>query len=140
MMSSAAELNALKFRLKQQAVRLGFDACGVARATFLEQEAQYLEQWLKRNAHGEMAYMANYFDKRTDPRKLVDGAQTVVSVLKIIRRHQRQLCMKTRQKSRNTPGAKTITGWLNGSCTSCWNGYKMSLARSLGALLWTPHR
>ncbi len=81
-MSSAAQLNALKFRLKQQAIRLGFQQCGVAEAVFLEKEARYLEKWLNRNANGEMAYMANYFDKRTDPRKLVPDAKTVISVLK----------------------------------------------------------
>jgi epoxyqueuosine reductase len=31
--------------------------------------------------HGEMGYMANHFDKRLDPRLLVDGAQTVVSLV-----------------------------------------------------------
>ena len=31
--------------------------------------------------HGEMAYMENHFDKRLDPRLLVDGAKSVVSLL-----------------------------------------------------------
>nr|MCU0355681.1 tRNA epoxyqueuosine(34) reductase QueG [Cytophagales bacterium] len=37
--------------------------------------------WLNQNMHGQMAYMANHFDKRLDPRLLVDGAKSVVSVL-----------------------------------------------------------
>jgi epoxyqueuosine reductase len=36
---------------------------------------------LTQNYQGEMAYMANHFDKRLDPRKLVDGAKSVISVL-----------------------------------------------------------
>src|ERR1051325_2366987 len=31
--------------------------------------------------HGRMKYMENYFDKRLDPRKLVHGAKSVISVL-----------------------------------------------------------
>lgn len=40
-----------------------------------------LEQWLKDNRHGQMKYMENYFDKRLDPRLLVPGAKSVVSLL-----------------------------------------------------------
>jgi len=36
---------------------------------------------LKNNQHGEMKYMENYFDKRLDPRLLVEGAQSVISLL-----------------------------------------------------------
>ncbi len=67
--------------IKQLAKELGFEYCGIAKADFLEEEAPKLEAWLNRNYHGEMAYMANHFDKRLDPRKLVDGAQTVVSLI-----------------------------------------------------------
>lgn len=67
--------------IKQKARELGFDYCGVSKAEFLEQEAPRLEQWLNRQMHGQMAYMANHFDKRLDPRLLVDGAKSVVSVL-----------------------------------------------------------
>lgn len=67
--------------LKSTAKRLGFDFCGIAKAEFLEEEAPRLEEWLNRNYHGKMGYLANHFDKRLDPRKLVDGAKTVVSLI-----------------------------------------------------------
>jgi epoxyqueuosine reductase len=67
--------------IKQEANRLGFDFCGISKADFLEEEAPRLEQWLKNGMHGNMHYMENYFDKRLDPRKLVDGAKSVVSLL-----------------------------------------------------------
>jgi epoxyqueuosine reductase len=67
--------------LKSTAKRLGFDFCGIAKAEFLEEEASRLEEWLNRNYHGKMGYLANHFDKRLDPRKLVDGAKTVVSLI-----------------------------------------------------------
>lgn len=66
--------------IKQEAMRLGFMSCGIAKADFLEEEAPRLENWLKANHHGEMGYMENYFDKRLDPRILVEGAKSIVSL------------------------------------------------------------
>ncbi len=67
--------------IKQEAKRLGFDFCGISKAEFLEEEAPRLESWLKQNRHGKMEYMENHFDKRLDPRLLVEGARSVVSLL-----------------------------------------------------------
>ena len=67
--------------IKQKAQELGFMYCGVSKADFLEEEAPRLESWLAQNRHGEMGYMANHFDKRLDPRLLVEGAKSVVSLL-----------------------------------------------------------
>ncbi|MCD9584213.1 tRNA epoxyqueuosine(34) reductase QueG [Tenacibaculum maritimum] len=66
--------------IKEQAKRLGFLDCGIAKATFLEEEVFGLEQWLANGFHGEMHYMENHFDKRLDPRLLVDGAKSVISL------------------------------------------------------------
>ncbi len=65
----------------QEAKRLGFSFVGVSKADFLEEEAPRLERWLKAGMHGQMSYMERNFDKRLDPRLLVDGARTVVSLL-----------------------------------------------------------
>lgn len=67
--------------IKQEAARLGFLSCGISKAEFLEAEAPRLEKWLNNQMHGEMGYMANHFDKRLDPRLLVDGAKSVISLL-----------------------------------------------------------
>ncbi len=56
-------------------------SCGISKAEFLEAEAPRLEEWLSKNRHGEMQYMENYFDKRLDPTKLVEGSKSVVSLL-----------------------------------------------------------
>lgn len=66
--------------IKKEAKRLGFLSCGISKAGFLEEEAPRLEQWLNANMHGEMGYMANHFDKRLDPTKLVEGAKSVISL------------------------------------------------------------
>jgi len=67
--------------IKQEAVRLGFQHCGISKAEFLEEEAPRLEKWLKNAMHGKMHYMENHFDKRLDPRLLVDGAKSIISLL-----------------------------------------------------------
>jgi epoxyqueuosine reductase len=66
--------------IKAEAKKLGFMFCGISKAGFLEEEAPRLESWLKNGFHGEMSYMENHFDKRLDPRKLVDGARSVISL------------------------------------------------------------
>jgi epoxyqueuosine reductase len=68
-------------QIKEEAYRLGFEHVGFSKADFLEEEAPRLEQWLTNNYHGKMAYMENWFDKRLDPRLLVDDAKTVISLL-----------------------------------------------------------
>ena len=67
-------------RIKAKAHELGFLACGVARAGFLEEEAPRLEQWLGQGKQGTMAYMERHFDLRLDPTKLVPGARSVISL------------------------------------------------------------
>ena len=67
--------------IKEEAARLGFDACGISKAEHLDEEAIRLETWLNQGRHGTMAWMERNFDKRVDPRKLVDGARSVISVL-----------------------------------------------------------
>ncbi|MDO1450334.1 tRNA epoxyqueuosine(34) reductase QueG [Rhodocytophaga aerolata] len=67
--------------IKQKTYELGFQYCGISKADFLEEEAPRLENWLNANKHGQMHYMANHFDKRLDPRLLVEGAKSVVSML-----------------------------------------------------------
>ncbi|HPF91489.1 MAG TPA: tRNA epoxyqueuosine(34) reductase QueG [Flavobacteriales bacterium] len=66
--------------IKRKAHELGFLACGVAKAGFLEEEAPRLERWLREGRHGAMGYMANHFDLRLDPRRLVEGAKSVISL------------------------------------------------------------
>lgn len=66
--------------IKDKAKKFGFQSCGISKATFLEEDASRLEVWLKKGFHGEMSYMENHFDKRLDPRKLVEGSKSVISL------------------------------------------------------------
>ena len=65
-------------KIRAEAQKLGFDFVGFARAERLDDEAKRLEKWLNSGAHGQMSYMANHFEMRVDPRKLVPGAKTVI--------------------------------------------------------------
>ncbi len=67
--------------VKRIARELGFSFCGISKAAFLENEAPRLEAWLKNSQHGTMSWMERNFDKRLDPRLLVEGAKSVISVL-----------------------------------------------------------
>lgn len=77
-MYSAAKYTLL---IKQEAARLGFDACSIAKAQPLDREARKLEAWLKNGYQGGMQYMEKYFDLRIDPAKLVPGAKSVIVLL-----------------------------------------------------------
>lgn len=67
--------------IKEKASELGFFSCSISKAQFLEEEAHHLETWLRNGFHGKMSYMENHFDKRLDPRLLVEGARSVVTLL-----------------------------------------------------------
>ena len=67
--------------IKQTAGALGFDYCGIARASFLSEDARRLERWLTKGMHGNMQYMENNFDLRVDPARLVPGAKSVITLL-----------------------------------------------------------
>ena len=67
--------------IKQEALRLGFDSCGIAKAIQLDEDARRLEIWLNKGHQGKMQYMENHFDLRIDPRKLVPGAKSVSTLM-----------------------------------------------------------
>jgi epoxyqueuosine reductase len=67
--------------IKEAAQGLGFDFCGIAKASFLNDDARRLETWLQKGMHGNMQYMQNHFDLRVNPEKLVPGAQSVITLL-----------------------------------------------------------
>jgi epoxyqueuosine reductase len=76
-------MNADRYKsfIKQKANELGFFYCGFSKAGFLVDEAPKLERWLSEGLHGKMSYMENHFDKRLDPTKLVEGSNSVISLL-----------------------------------------------------------
>lgn len=68
-------------RIKQEALNLGFDACGISKVQPLEDDADRLKLWLLRGMHADMHFMKNHFEKRVDPSLLVPGSKSIVSVI-----------------------------------------------------------
>ena len=66
--------------IKGKARGLGFAKVGIARADALTEEGRRLQEWLSRSFHGTMSWMERNVEKRTDPRNIVPGAKSVISV------------------------------------------------------------
>ncbi len=79
---SSFSLRELSRRIKESALREGFEKVGIVPAQGLDDERDRLRQWLARGYHGEMAWMARDPELRTDPRKLFPTARSVVVVAK----------------------------------------------------------
>lgn len=67
--------------IKNTALSLGFDACGIACAEELTEDKAFIKKWLDEGRNGDMQYLARNFEKRTDPRLLVPGCKSIVVVL-----------------------------------------------------------
>ncbi|WP_081819273.1 tRNA epoxyqueuosine(34) reductase QueG [Prevotella sp. HUN102] len=67
--------------IKAEALRLGFFACGAAKAEAVDKAtADLVHGWIDTGSQADMAYMANHTDKRLDPRLLVPGTETILSL------------------------------------------------------------
>jgi epoxyqueuosine reductase len=75
------EASLLTANIKHKAIQLGFDACGIARAGYLESEQNHFDAWLQQGMHADMAYMQNNAALRLNPSLLVDGAKSVICLL-----------------------------------------------------------
>ena len=74
------ERKTLTEKIKAEAFRLGFSACGAARVELLENESSMLDKWLSNKRHAGMKYMENWREMRLNPARLVKGAKSVVSL------------------------------------------------------------
>ena len=68
-------------QIKAEALRLGFSACGIAKAQPVEHaEALRFNSWLSQKGYADMQYMANHVEKRLNPHLLMPGVKSIVSV------------------------------------------------------------
>lgn len=74
-------ISELSVSIKEKALELGFADCGFSKAEALPEDAERLQEWLDRGHQARMGYMANHFEKRSDPTLLVEGARSVISLL-----------------------------------------------------------
>ena len=67
--------------IKAEAKRLGFFACGIAKAEPVDEvTSHHFRQWLREGHQAGMSYMANHQDMRLDPRLLMEGTESIICV------------------------------------------------------------
>lgn len=67
--------------IKRQASELGFDACGIAKAEFLEEDSVFFSYWIQNSFHAEMKYLERNAEIRFNPQKMVEGCKSIVVVM-----------------------------------------------------------
>lgn len=67
--------------IKSIAFKIGFSDCGIAQACRLSEEEYPLDGWLAEGYNAEMEYMMHNSEMRRDPRLLVEGAKSVISLV-----------------------------------------------------------
>ena len=67
-------------RIRQEAARLGFAACGIAPAADDPVRATRLEEWLADGNHGSMEWMETRLDHRRGPQSLWPAARSVIAL------------------------------------------------------------
>ncbi len=75
----AVPLETLPSQIETWARELGFQEVGIT-DTDLERDGERLTQWLDRQHHGEMDFMASHGDKRYRPDRLIPGTRRIISV------------------------------------------------------------
>ena len=66
--------------IKDEALRAGFDLCGITDAGVMKERAERLNIWIENGCHGSMDYMVRNADKRSNPSLLVADAKAVIVV------------------------------------------------------------
>ena len=68
-------------QLREMILATGAERVGFAKAEPVDAESfDKFMQWLAQGRHGSMKYLENYPDIRRDPRLLLDGAKSVISI------------------------------------------------------------
>ncbi|MFK7865713.1 MAG: tRNA epoxyqueuosine(34) reductase QueG [Pseudohongiellaceae bacterium] len=65
--------------IKAWGKELGFQEVGITDID-LQEHSDHFKQWIAKSYHGEMTYMANNQEMRTDPSNLLEGTRRIISV------------------------------------------------------------
>ena len=66
--------------IKSKCIEAGFFKVGFTRAEKTYSEALYLREWLDEKRNADMQWMANNFEKRTDPSEIMEDIRSVISL------------------------------------------------------------
>jgi len=66
--------------VKETALEVGFSLVGITSLDPSPESNSRFDRWIQDGRHGDMRYLSGGADKRHDPRRLLDGAQSAISV------------------------------------------------------------
>lgn len=66
--------------IKNRALELGFDLCGITSAQNLSSEEALFVNWINAGYNGKMEYLANNIDKRINPKLLAENTKSIIVV------------------------------------------------------------
>jgi epoxyqueuosine reductase len=64
--------------IKAQALKLGFDACGIASVPDVWDASNRLKTFVEQGLHGQMQWMEDTLERRAHPRAMWDGARSAI--------------------------------------------------------------
>jgi len=67
-----------KHTIKKYAHEAGFDLCGITSADIIPEAKDHFLKWLQHGNHATMSWLEKDTDRRTNPRKVLPGAQSVI--------------------------------------------------------------
>jgi len=71
----------LSQEIKRKALEFGFDLIGITAASPIDaKQVKMFADWLKSGYAGQMSYLHSNFEKRTQPAKLLENAQSIICV------------------------------------------------------------
>ena len=68
----------LSVHIKEKALSLGFDLCGIAPARNLDANKKVLKSWIEDGMNDKMSYLGKDIDRRCDPAILFPGTRSVI--------------------------------------------------------------
>ena len=68
----------LSYKIKDEAIRLGFDICGIAKARPLDENRRVMKEWIDSGMNAGMTYLERDLEKRSDPSILLPGARSLI--------------------------------------------------------------
>ena len=80
-MASCSKPSEWREIIRNEALRIGFDACGFARVEEVDADmCDKYRQWLASGKQAQMGYLDNYVELRDNPALLSPGARTMICV------------------------------------------------------------
>jgi epoxyqueuosine reductase len=76
-MTNSAD-NTFSVLIKEKALELGFDLCGIAPSRSLREREDILRNWCSDGMNGGMSYLSRDIEKRINPEFLVHGAKSLI--------------------------------------------------------------